>query len=327
MPFLIKPQSLKLGDTIGVVASSLPLFADWQADYAAGIATLRMLGFEVIEGATIQTRRWWSAGTPQEQAADINAMFANPAVRAIIALTGGFSALSVLDYLDYQLIAANPKPFLGMSDTTLYQWAMLSQCAQSGLHTNDLKDGFGHYWAKLAPEQHDRLTNLYRQLLLSSAALGPLPHLSEWECWRPGLTTGRLIGGNLKRLVALAGTRYWPEPAWFEGAIFFWEELGTTLYDLTIDLTRLKLLGVLDQISGMVIGKLIWINQYFGESATDPTPREAILAVLADYDFPILAEVDFGHNQAMLPLPIGIQATLNATNLHLELQEPAMLES
>ncbi len=84
---------------------------------------------------------------------------------------------------------------------------------------------------------------------------------------------------------------------------------------------------MLDQISGMVIGKLIWINQYFGESATDPTPREAILAVLADYDFPILAEVDFGHNQAMLPLPIGIQARLDAANLHLELQEPAMIES
>ncbi len=241
MPLLIKPHCLKPGDTIGVVASSLPLFDDWQEDYAAGSATLRMLGFELLEGKTIETRRWWSAGTPQQQAADINAMFANPAVRAIIALTGGFSALTVLDYLDYQLIAANPKPFLGMSDTTLYQWAILAQCGHSGLHTNDLKDGFGHYWAKLKPEQHDRLTNLYRQLLLRSDPLGQLPRLSEWECWRPGVTTGRLIGGNLKRLVALAGTRYWPKPAWFEGAIFFWEELGTTLYDLTIDLTRLNL--------------------------------------------------------------------------------------
>ncbi len=75
----------------------------------------------------------------------------------------------------------------------------------------------------------------------------------------------------------------------------------------------------------MIIGKLTWINQYFDEIEY-PTPREAVLDVLADYNFPILAAVDFGHNQTMLPLPIGITAYMDSENKILDMMERATKE-
>ena len=75
----------------------------------------------------------------------------------------------------------------------------------------------------------------------------------------------------------------------------------------------------------MIIGKLTWVNQYFDE-IEHPTPREAVLDVLADYNFPILAEVDFGHNQTMLPLPIGITAYIDSGNKTFDVIENATTE-
>ena len=75
----------------------------------------------------------------------------------------------------------------------------------------------------------------------------------------------------------------------------------------------------------MVIGKLTWINQFFDE-IEHPRPREAVLDVSADYDFPILAAVDFGHNQTMLLLPIGITAHMDSGNKILQMMESATRE-
>ncbi len=74
----------------------------------------------------------------------------------------------------------------------------------------------------------------------------------------------------------------------------------------------------------MLIGKLVWINEYFDE-IEHPTPKEAVLDVLSDYNFPILAEVDFGHQQTMIPLPIGIHARMDSGKHLLELLEPAVV--
>jgi len=319
---ILKPPCLKHGSTLGLVGSSLPLLPSWEADYEVGKQTLQSYGFRIKEGRTIRLRRWWSAGTAMEQATDINAMFADPDVDGIVCLTGGFSAIQVIDKLDYELIRNSPKPFIGMSDNTTYHIAMYTQCGLIGFHGNNVVEGFGEYYRQ-APHAHRKLIDdVYKRLLMGPSPLGRLPNLTEWECWRGGVATGRLVGGVLRRLVGLAGTKYFPPVSEFDGAILFWEEIGETLYDITINLTKLKHLGILERISGMIIGKLTWVNQYFDE-VKHPTPREAVLDVLADYRFPILAEVDFGHNQTMLPLPIGITASIDSENKRFELIESA----
>ena len=233
---LLKPPCLKPGSTLGLVASSLPLLPSWEADYEVGKQTLQSYGFRIKEGRTIRLKRWWSAGTPTEQAAEINEMFADPNIHGIVALAGGFSAIQVIDKLDYQLICHSPKPFIGMSDNTIYQIAMYTQCGLIGFHGNTVLEGFGEYYRQ-APHAHQKtIDDLYIRLLTVPSPLGVLPQLTEWECWRAGIAKGKLFGGVLRRLVALAGTKYFPPLSEFDGAILFWEEIGETLYDITINL-------------------------------------------------------------------------------------------
>lgn len=322
---LLKPPCLKPGDTLALVGSSMPLLPSAEAGYQAGKSTLEAWGFRIIEGRTVRLRHWWSAGTPTEQATDINAMFADRDVQGIVAIAGGFSAIHVIDRLDYELIRHNPKPFIGMSDNTIYQLAMLSQSGLVGFHGNTVAEGFGPFYEAAPPVHQALIADLYTRLLTVPQPLGAMPHLSEWQCWRPGAAAGRLIGGTLRRLTALAGTKYFPPLETFEGALLFWEEIGETLYDITLNLTRLKHMGILDRISGMLIGKLVWVNQFFDE-IEHPSPQEAILDVLTGTDFPILAEVDFGHRQTMLPLPIGVRAQMDSERLLLEITETATIE-
>ncbi|MEM7028459.1 MAG: LD-carboxypeptidase [Chloroflexota bacterium] len=319
---LVKPPHLTFGDTIGIVAPSLPLMEGMKPSYTLGKQRLESWGFHLKEGKTTRLQHWWSAGQPKDQADDINTMFADPSVGALVALTGGFSAMSVLGLLDYDLIRQNPKPLIGMSDITLYHWAMLSQCGLIGFHGNTLTEGFADAYDNAPIAHQTALKDIYLRLLTDPTPLGLLPALTERTCLRSGAAHGPLLGGNLKRFVALAGTDYDLPASSFDGAILFWEEIGETIYDISLNLYKLKHLGVFDRISGMIIGRLTWVNQYFDE-ITHPTPHEAILAVLKEYTFPILSADDFGHQGSILPLVIGLNTRIDADQLSIEITEAA----
>jgi muramoyltetrapeptide carboxypeptidase len=320
---LLKPPALRPGDTIGVVAPSFPLLPRWRAEFERGKDALRALGFAVKEGRTIGPIRYWAAGTPQAVADDINAMFADPDVKALIAHTGGFPGLSVLDRIDYAAVRANPKPLLGYSDITLYHLALFARCGLVGFHADTLTDGLGRAWPQLDDDRRGYLMGLYRHMLTSPEPVGAIVPATTWECWRPGRARGRLIGGCLKRITALAATPYFPPPEAFDGAILFWEEIGRDIWDVSIDLYILKHRGVFDRIAGMLIGKLTWINQGF-EGIDYPTMQQVVAEAVGDRTFPIMANVDFGHNTANIPLPIGVEATLDAESATLALTEAAV---
>lgn len=300
----------------------MPLLPSGQQNYALGKALLESWGFGVTVGQTINLRRWWSAGQPQDQADDINAMFADESVRAIVALAGGFSAISVLDLFDYPLIQRNPKPFIGMSDITHYQWAMLSQCGLLGFHGNTITEGFASCFADAPAEDQALIKETYLRLLTDPSPLGALPTLAKRTCLNAGRAHGRFIGGTLKRFVALAGTSYFLPASFFDGAILFLEDIGESIYDLWANLHKLKHLGVLDRIAGMVVGKLTWVNEYFDE-VDHPSPYEAILDVVQEFSFPILAADDFGHQISMLPLVFGLNGQIDASQLTIEFTESA----
>src|SRR3989344_9595356 len=135
---IIKPRRLNKGDTIGIVASSLPVLPLFKESYERGKKLIEEMGFKIKEGKTIGKKRWWMAGTPKEVAEDINSMFADKNIKAIMAQTGGYSAISVLEHLDYELITSNSKPFIGMSDVTNYLMAFLTKCNLVGFHMDDV---------------------------------------------------------------------------------------------------------------------------------------------------------------------------------------------
>ena len=309
---IVKPAKLNIGDTIGIVASSLPVLPSFKANYEKGKKALTDLGFKIKEGKTINQTRWWMAGTPKEVAEDINSMFADKNVKAIMAQTGGYSAISVLEHLDYKLIAHNPKPFIGMSDVTNFHMAFLTKCGQVGFHMDDLlyinKEFFSKFLAK-------------------TKTPGIIKPLTDWEQWRKGKAKGHLIGGNLHLLTSLIGTPYFPAFEFWEGAILFWEEVGEPLHNIARFLTHLKYAGVLEKISGMLIGKITYIKPIREKEIIIPDAKELILDVLKDYNFPIMANLDFGHFTINIPMPIGTKVSFDTLKKELNFLESAVWTS
>ncbi len=321
---LVKPPKLNIGDTIGIVASSLPVLPSFKENYERGKKVIIDCGFKIYEGKTIGKTRWWMAGTPKEVAEDINSMFADKEVQAIMAQTGGYSAISVLEHLDYELITNNPKPFIGMSDMTAYHLAIYTKTGMVGFHMDDVTFGFGRTlkegqedWPKLDKE-------FFLKFLTKSEAPGIIRPVSEWEKWRKGKASGHLLGGILQLVAAGVGTPYFPKIEDFKGVILFWEEVGQELHMIARNLYRLKYYGIFDKISGMLIGKIKYIKPLRSKDVIEPKIKDMILEILKDYKFPIMANLDFGHFTVNIPMPIGIKVSFDTSKKELNFLESAV---
>lgn len=321
----IKPPKLSQGDTIGIIAPSLPVLAHSRENYERGKKVVNDLGFKIKEGKTIRLKHWWSGGTPQQQAGDINAMFADHEVRGIMAHTGGHTSISVLEHLNYELIKQNPKPFIGMSDITVYHLAFYTKCGLVGFHMNDVTHGFGQKWKKSEKHLAQFDQDVFINFLTKSKAPGVIRPLTPWGQWRGGNAQGHLIGGNLHLLTNQVGTPYFPLLDSFQGAILFWEDVGEYLYNISRSLYQLKYLGVFDKIAGMLVGKVTNIQKFEHEDIIEPTLRQTVLEAVKEYNFPVLANLDFGHNTVNIPMPLGIRVSFNATNRRLEFIESAVI--
>ena len=241
-----------------------------------------------------------------------------------MAQTGGYSAISVLEYLDYELIINNPKPFIGMSDVTNFHLALFTKIGQVGFHMDDVTFGFG---ARESEEgsllEADK--QFFLDFLTKTEAPGKINPLTDWEQWRHGKAKGNLIGGNLHLMCQLAGTKYFPPKESFEGAILYLEEVGESLYNIAGFLTQLKYLGVFDRISGLLIGKITYIKPAREKEIVEPSLQELVLDILKDYKFPIMANLDFGHFTVNIPMPVGIKVEFNTSKMELNFLESPVI--
>ena len=325
---IIKPPKLNPGDTIGVVATSFPFPTDTQSDYylryRKAVSELGEMGFKVKEGKNLRKTKWWFAGTPQERAKDINDMFSDKEVKAVIVHDGGQSAIAILEHIDYELIRSNPKPFMGFSDITNILTAMFTKTGLVGFHMDLLTYGLGGVWTGFKTEIKQQARTMFSGVLTSTNPIGIRKQFTPWQNWRIGTAKGMLFGGNLSMLSSLVGTKYFPKLEDLRGCIFFWETDNTQSYRIERGLYQLKYTGLFDVISGMVIGKLPDIKKTAVEDFTEPTPKDIVMEVLQDFNFPILAEVDFGHKSINTPMPIGLKAQIDSNNLKLEVLEAAV---
>jgi muramoyltetrapeptide carboxypeptidase len=243
------PAALNPGDTVGLVSPSKA--TDNMIDLQIAQEVMQALGLKVKTGTHLAARRGHLAGTDAQRADDINAMFADKNVKAIICLRGGSGAARVLPLLDYALIANNPKILLGYSDITALHNAIH---AQTGLITFHGPNGTGS-WNQFNADQFRRMffqreLMHYQNVLDSKDEL--VPRQNRTITITPGKVQGELIGGNLTVLTALAGSPYLPD---FTGKILFIEDVEEAPYRIDRMLSTLKLMGALDKISGFIFGE------------------------------------------------------------------------
>ena len=229
--------------------------------------------------------------------------------------------LTYLDRIDYEAVRADPKPLLGFSDISTLHLALHARTGLVSLHSELVTYGFGE-WSECDATRRAELADIYLRVLTSDRAPGPLPPGRRWERWRSGRAQGPLIGGMLNRLLRVQATPYALSPERFDGAIVFWEEVGTTTPAIWNDLHVLRSGGVLDRIAGMVVGATEVESTEGG-----PTLREVVLDALGERDIPVLGNVDIGHNGPNVPMPLGVRAEVDADAGTLSLLEPAVTAS
>ncbi len=305
------PPRLKIGDTIGVVTPSAQIddapSAEPRQELERGLAYLKALGFQVVLGEHALKEGKLGAGSPQERAGDINAMFADPQIQAIISTHGGVFANACLPYLDYDLMRRHPKILLGFSDICTLHLAIYARAGLVTFHGNMVMFYFG-----MEPQPYDRQEFLDR---LVHGRIGPVSQHTPWRTVRgQGTVEGRLLGGNDWVMQWLLGTPYWPD---FTGAILFIEVPG---FDPEIFYNRLhqfKQAGLFDQVVGVLVG---YAREKDGYSA-----EGLIRDVTAGADLPIVKTDDFGHHCPNTVLPVGSRARLDADAAVLELLEPCVV--
>lgn len=325
LPEPLRPRALRSGDLVVIASLSGPLHAVYEPDLEQAVVVLERMGFRVRRAPLLEAgrHRWWSAARPVEIAEELNALLRDPEVRAIIAHDGGQTALGYLDLIDFEAITADPKPILGFSDISLLHLVLHARTGLVGFHTDLATPGLGGHWQRATAVRRAELEELYSTLLTGTEPIGALPATPTWECWRAGRTEGRLIGGVINRIVLNQATSYALPLEWFDGAVLFWEEAGGLAAYVWSYLQVLRHAGILDRISGMVVGIPDGIDGLDSPDAS-PTLREIVLDVLGDRDIPVLGNVEFGHAGPNLPMPVGIRVALDAQQRTLSLLEPAV---
>ncbi|MEU9267322.1 LD-carboxypeptidase [Streptomyces sp. NPDC048251] len=325
LPQLLRPRVLEPGDLVVIAALSGPLHPPYAPDLERAVAELDGMGFRVRLAPILEAgrSRWWSAARPDKIAEEFNGLLRDPEVRAIVAHDGGQTVFGYLDLIDFDAIRADPKPILGYSDISLLHLVLYARTGLVGFHADLATPGLGGHWQRTSAARREELRKLYSTLLTGTEPIGALPVGPSWECWRAGHVEGPLIGGVINRIVLAQATPFALPLECFDGAVLFWEEAGGQASHVWSYLQILRHSGILDRISGMVVGVPEAID---GLDAPDgsPTLAEIVLDVLGDRDIPVLGNVDVGHAGPNLPMPVGIRVALDAQQRTLSLLEPAV---
>ena len=314
----VKPSRLTYGDTIGIIAPASaprdPLSID------RSVAVLKRLGFKTKLAPNIRKRQGFIAGTDRERARDLMGMFADPKVKAIICLRGGYGTSRLLPLLDYQTIRANPKIFVGYSDITSLQCAFLARSNLVSFHGPMLNSDFAR---KNLP---DFALQSFLKTLMRVSAPGSICdgyNRKTIAILRRGLVSGPLMGGNLSLLCAALGTPYQPS---FKNCILFFEDLDEAPYRFDRMLTQLLNAGLLQQVRGIAIG--INANCQDPKARNAREYRQTLEDVFRDrllpLKVPIVTGLPFGHIPLKATLPVGVRVTLDALKGDLIIAEPAV---
>ena len=297
----IRPPRLKPGDTIGIVAPAGPFDLE---KFMKGKAVLESMGFQTFFDEDIFQKHGFLAGTDSQRLEQVNRLFADPCVQAIICARGGYGSMRILPFLDFEAIQTHPKIFLGFSDVSALLSVLCDQCGLITFH--------GPLVTTLAKATEKTIVAM-KTALTSDAPLVLIPE--DGQVIKSGVCSGLVTGGNLTTLCHLVGTPYAPN---FKGKILFFEDVGEMPYRIDRMLTQMKMAGCFKEIAGLILGTFKdcgQLNEIVGIFNT----------IFEDANIPILAGFNMGHGEHNLTIPMGLGATLDTDKKRLLFHEPATL--
>jgi len=307
-PENIFPKALETGDKVAFVAPAGIIFDE--EDFQRMKRVMELKGYRVVFGENVKKRWGYFSGTDRQRAADVNRMFADPEVSAIIAVRGGWGCSRILEYIDFDMIKKNPKIYCGFSDNTALQMAIYKK---TGLVTFHGPNGNSE-WTEFTRRHFSSVLDKGERTLMQI----PPAEKSEARTIYSGKASGKLIGGNLTVLLSILGTPYMPD---FTGAILFVEDIGEQVYRIDRMLTQLKLAGILDNISGFVFGKCY-------ECGTGSNPSFQLSEIfdqhLKPLEVPSFSGAMISHMDNIFTVPQGAEGEIDADEQSIRLLQPAV---
>jgi len=328
---LTKPRKLIKGDTIGIVAPSAGGANVFPHRIMNAVKMINSMGYKVKFATHSLERIDYVSASPKNRADDINEMFRDKEVSAIICTIGGNYSNQILKYLDFELIKNNPKVFIGFSDISVLHYAFMKKSNLQTFYGPCLMTQFGEY-----PSMLPYTLDYFNKAIVSMEILGEIIPSKEWtaeiidwttkkdlerprkllpskgyEWLKEGFASGLILGGCVPSINHLTGTDYWIDPT---NSIFFIDipeghEFGKGLSVGTLDayFADLDNLGVFGKIAGLIIGR-----PYNYSDKEYNKLKEILLYYTQKYNYPILLNANIGHCDPIITLPFGTNATIDS---------------
>lgn len=275
------------GDKIGIISCSNGLSIKNKNIIDELKLNLKSLDIEMVEGDTLYAKEYnLFSGTGEEKARALEKLFLDKDIKMIFDISGGDLANEVLDFLDFNLIKENPKPFFGYSDLTVLLNAIYSQCHIS-TYNYQLRNLIGKF-------KEEQMQNFKASFIEGKEDIFNL----DYEWINGSHLEGIVVGGNIRCLLKLAGTKYMPD---FKDKILFLESFSGNSAKMVTYITQYKNLGVFNEVKGIILGE-------FTEMERDnlkPDIIEILRRVIGEINIPILKTRDLGHGADAKCIPIG----------------------
>lgn len=311
------PARLHAGDAVRVIAPSCSRTFVMEFDNTQWVnERFEAMGLKLEFGEHVDENDDFDSSPIPSRVADLHAAFADASVSGIISVIGGFNSNELLPYLDWELIAANPKVFCGYSDFTALANAVH---AKTGLVTYigphwssfGMRDHFEPtgQWFRAATHEHDwsieHATEFTDDLWFMDQDNRSVNATSGPWILNEGAATGMVIGGNLGTLRLLQGTEFMPS---LDGAVLFVEDDGAAdVHEFARSLASLLQIPGAEKIRGLAIGRFQLESSISRDLLEQIVAKHPVLSTV-----PVVANLDFGHTSPMFTIPIGGIARLEA---------------
>jgi muramoyltetrapeptide carboxypeptidase len=294
---MIIPPFLKPGDGVAIISPSGTVLSE-RVDGA--INAIEQWGFHAIEGE--HTREQYHAYEVVTHSApwqlrldDLRWALNDPQVKAILCSRGGYGAVHLLEHIDLDALARNPKWIIGFSDISALH-AAWHRAGVVSIHSPMAK----HLWLNGIDDETSRINyNVITGSGLPTYTIAPHHHN------RTGSATATITGGNLAVLMGLLAT---PFNIIKPGNILFIEDVAEQVYQVQRLLYHLRLAGILPRLAGLIVGQF---TKHRGDDTS--AMLDMISDMVAPYSYPVAFNFPIGHVPRNVPIVEGTTATLQVT--------------
>ena len=247
---------------------------------------IEQIGLSPVFGSHIYAGTYGRSGSAKERADNLMDFYRDEKIKAIYDISGGDLANEILPFLDYDVIARSPKAFWGYSDLTVVINAIYAKTRRVSIlyQIRNL----------IYEDAREQMQNFSRSVMRDTMDL----YNFSYTFFQKKEMKGIMVGGNIRCLLKLAGTEYWPE---MRGKILLLEAMSSSAPQVITYLSQLQQMGVFREISGILLGTFSGLCG----AGKEPVLAAELVRQCAGEDIPIAYTREIGHGADSKAVRIG----------------------